>query len=41
MKNEKSREYIKYEKIVFAEGTSIIAELSDIYKVGDYNVYFF
>ncbi len=41
VKNEKSREYIKYEKIVFAEGTSIIAELSDIYKVGDYNVYFF
>ena len=41
VKNEKSREYIKYEKIAFAEGTSIIAELSDIYKVGDYNVYFF
>lgn len=41
VKNEKSREYIKYEKIAFAEGTSIIAELSDIYKVGDSNVYFF
>lgn len=43
VKNNSNREYIEYEKIVFAEKNPLYGEISsaDIYQVGEKNVYFF
>ncbi|MBU5593274.1 type I-B CRISPR-associated protein Cas5b [Clostridium sp. MSJ-4] len=41
VKNEKTREYVKYEKVVFVPGGSMVAQLNYVLKVGDSNVYFF
>ncbi|MBA2869043.1 CRISPR-associated protein Cas5h [Methanococcus maripaludis] len=43
IKNNSNREYIEYEKIVFAEKNPLYGEISsaDIYQVGEKNVYFF
>lgn len=41
IKNEKNREYIKYEKVAFVPDGSIVAQLKNVLKVGESNVYFF
>lgn len=42
VKNNSKREYVEYEKIVFAEKTPLYGEIStDIYQIGERNVYFF
>ncbi len=41
IKNEKNREYIKYEKVAFVLGGSIVAQFKGVLKVGESNVYFF
>ncbi|ABR54141.1 CRISPR-associated protein Cas5, Hmari subtype [Methanococcus vannielii SB] len=43
VKNNSNREYIEYEKIVFAEKNPLFGKISntDIYQVGERNVYFF
>lgn len=41
IRNERNREYIKYEKVVFVPGGRMVTKLSNVLKVGEYNVYFF
>lgn len=41
IQNEKTREYIKYEKVAFSSGDEIKVKLDKLLKVGEANVYFF
>lgn len=41
VKNSKEREYTEYKEIVFSPGKKLKASKCDIYKVGEYNVFFF
>lgn len=41
VENEKTREYIKYEKVAFATGKTIKVKLDKLLKVGEDHVYFF
>lgn len=41
IKNSCEREYIEYKEVVFVPGSSIGLENCDLFKVGDYNVFYF
>ncbi len=40
VKNDKNREYIQYDKVIFSTEKKLLVENCEAYKVGEYNVYY-